>query len=87
MEEKRKWDGNPDVSFQEDDDRTILSEQDLNDLDAVELDMADGEQDGSADREKAVKKKILIIAGAALFAAAVTVTVLFLTRGKDKNAR
>ena len=63
-----------------DEDRTILSEQDIGDLDSVVLDFDDEEAE---EREKAIKKKLLIIAGAALFAAAVTATVLILTRKKE----
>ena len=74
MDEERKWNENA-----ADDDRTILSEQDLNDLDAVELDLVDEEAQA---REQALKKKILIAAGAALFVASVTITVLLLTRKK-----
>ncbi|MBO4366815.1 MAG: hypothetical protein J5843_04070 [Clostridia bacterium] len=78
MDEERKWNENG----ADEDDRTILSEQDLNDLDAVELDLVDEEAQA---REKALKKKILIAAGAALFVASVTITVLLLTRKKGND--
>ena len=65
-----------------DEDRSILSEQDLNDLDSVVLDLEDEDEEEDVRRE-ALRKKILFFSGAALFAAAVTVTVLILTRKKD----
>ena len=80
MDEERTWNENAEES---EEDRSILSEQDLDDLDSLELDLEDEEAE---ERKKLLKRKMLIIAGAALFAAAVTITVLFLTRNKkDKD--
>ena len=67
------------ADFTEEEDRAIFSEQDLDDLDSVVLDLTDEEAE---EKERLLKKRILIVAGAALFAASVAITVLFLTRKK-----
>ncbi|MBR4467453.1 MAG: hypothetical protein IKS34_04040 [Clostridia bacterium] len=81
MEDKLEFRMDPQET-ETDDDCTILSEKDMNDLDNVELDMDDLKTE---ETEKKIRRRMLIIAGAALFAAAVTTTVLILTRRKPNE--